>query len=247
MPLSESDYQTMNCPYREFLDVVGRLPEKTQSCVVNATHRLAEVEWLTRKQEEDVRLGNSSIVHEGLLSLQIYLLLSCADNLGHVLTKSTKVGDRFKAFFRHLPDAEKQELTSRILAWKTDFAELVRTGLGDPNTNTAVYPTRQQILDAMQPLTLEERLETVIDILYMRRNRFTHESDYPQLGHHPNLLVMQLNRMKVPKTGTMKDLDRLQVLYDESHIYYAFYETDDLIATIRWIILRGMGRLMGRV
>src|SRR5262245_45435534 len=100
MPLSQADYKTMNCSWQVFSERVFSLPEVVQYHVINSTHRLAEVEWLSSKLEDEVRTRGTPVVQEGLLSLQIYLLLTCADGLGHIHhSASGGVGQRFRAFF----------------------------------------------------------------------------------------------------------------------------------------------------
>lgn len=246
MPLPETDYQAMNTSHSEFFDIVQHLPAETQYYVVNTTHRLAEVDWITRKREEQVRTRGAPTVQEGILSLQMYLLLTCADTLGHIHSTGG-VGQRFREFFKNLPQEAKQNLIDKILTWKTDFAELVRLGLGNTTTNTAFYPSRQQIIEALQPLTPDERLEAVVDFLYYRRNYYTHQSEYPQLGYHPNLSVMQGQRLNIPNTAILGEPDRLQSMFSGSNIYFTYYETDDAIATVRWSVVRGLGRVIGRV
>jgi hypothetical protein len=247
MPLPESDYRAMNTSDDEFFQLVLPLPELTQFYVTNATHRLAEVDWLTRTLEEQVRTSRAPVCQEGLLSLQLYLLLTCADTLGHHYSCTGGVWERFKAFFHELPQEAKQNLTDHILAWKTDFAELVDLGLGNAETGTVVYPSSQRILQAVQPLTSEKRLEAVVAFLYLRRNSYTHEANYPQLGFHPNLSVMQSERMCVPNTAKVEEFGRLQVILDKESMSFAFYETNDVIAVVRWSVVRGLGKIIGRI
>ena len=225
--------------------LMGTDPQDTQYYVINATHRLAEVDWITRKLEEQIRTKGAPVVQEGLLSLQLYLLLTCADTLGHIYT-TDGVGKRFREFLDKLPQEAKQNLTDNIFTWKRDLAELVRLGLGDASTITAFYPSRQQILQAIQLLTPDKQLEAVVDFLYLRRNYYTHESEYPQLGYHPNLSVMQRQRLNVPNTATLGEPDRLQLIFSGNNIYFTYYETNDVIATVRWSIVRGLGKVIGR-
>jgi hypothetical protein len=246
MPLPQTDYQTMGCSHNEFFETVQGLPRDTQYYVVNATHRLAEVDWITRRLEEEVSNHGGPVVQEGLLSLQMYLLLTCADTLGHTHV-ADGVAQRFRAFFSNLPHKARQNLTGNIFTWRTDFNELAGLGLGDAATNTAFYPSRQYIVQSIQPLSPSERLETVVDFLYMRRNYYTHESEYPQLGHHPNLSVMQRQRLNTPNTAMLGELDRLQPMFSGDNIYFTYYETDDVIATIRWSVVHGLGQVVGSV
>jgi len=244
--LPENDYQTINCSRNEFFQAAQGLSAERQYYVVNTTHRLAEVDWITTRLEEEVRAGKEPVAQEGLLSLQIYLLLTCADTLGHIYTPGG-VEKRFRAFFSNLPQDAEENLTNNVLTWKTDFHELRVLGLGDVATNTPAYPSREEVMERIRLMSPHERLRAVVDFLYVRRNYYTHESQYPQLGHHPNLSVMQKQRLGVPNTATAGERDRLQVMFKASHIYFTYYETDDVIATIRWSIVRGLGRLVGCV
>lgn len=248
MPLSDSDYQVMGTSWKNFTAILETLSPETQYYITNTTHRLAEVEWVTRKLEQEITRNRSApVVQEGLLSLQMYLLLTCADTLGH-LYNSGGVGQRFREFFRNLPLDAKNNLIENIYTWRTNFLELVNIGLGDSKTNTTFYPSYQQVEQVLQTLKNEDRLEKVIDFLYYRRNYYTHQSEYPRLGYHPNLSVMQNQRLNVPNTATLGELDRLQPMFiSGSDLYFTYYKTDDVITTIRWSIVRGVGKIIGSV
>jgi len=246
MPLPETDYQVMNTSYNELFEIVQHLPPETQYYVINTTHRLAEVDWITRKLEEQIRTRSAPTVQEGMLSLQMYLLLTCADTLGHVYITGG-VGQRFREFFKNLPQEAKQNLTDNIFTWKTDFAELVRLGLGDANSNTVSYPPCQQVMHSLQSLSPDERLEAIIDFFYVLRNYHTHESEHPQLGYHPTLSVMQNLRLNVSNVATLGEFDRLHPTSSGNDIYFTYYETNDVVATLRWSIVRGLGKVIGRV
>jgi len=244
--LPETDYQTMKCSRTQFFQVAQGLPAELHYYVANTTHRLAEVDWITSRLEEEVRAGNEPVAQEGLLSLQIYLLLTCADALGHTYCAGGARA-RFRAFFRELPQDARDKLTESLLTWKTDRAELVSLGLGNATTDSLVYPPRERVLRSVRLLSPDERLEAVVEFLYIRRNYYTHESEYPQLGHHPNLSVMQKQRLNVPSTATAGELDRLQVMSTGKDIYFTYYETDDVVAAIRWSTVRGLARVVGFV
>lgn len=246
MPLPDNDYQIMNTPLRDFYTVLQSLPQETRNYVTNATHRLAEVAWIARTLEQAIVTGTRPLVQEGLLSLQMYLLLTCADALGH-LYNSGGVGQRFREFFRMLPLDAQQNLIDGIYTWKTNFAALVNIGLGDLATSKVTLPSYQQIAQVLEPLAHDERLENVVDFLYIRRNYYTHESEYPQLGYHPNLSVMQNTRLNVPNTAILGEFDRLQPVFGENDIYFTYYRTDDPIATVRWSVVRGLGNIIGCV
>lgn len=121
---------------------------------------------------------------------------------------------------------------------------MVDLGLGDAATNTSFYPSRSQIIQSAQSVGPIERLEATVDFLLSRRNYYTHESEYPQLGHHPNLSVMQRQRLGTPNTATLGELDRLQPMFRGDNIYFIYYETDDVIAIIRWSVVRGLGQVV---
>jgi hypothetical protein len=247
MPLPITDYQTMNCDRHRVFETIRRLPQATQLHVNNATHRLAEVDWITCKLEDEIKRSGPPRPQEGLLSLQIYLLLTCADTLGHVYVASRQVRKRFREFFENLPQDAKQNLVDGILTWRTNFPSLVNLELANACTNQIILPSRQQILQSLQPLTFNERFDAIVGFLYLRRNVYTHESRYPQLGYHPGLSVMQNLRLHVPNTTDLGEFNRLQAESENDDIYFAFYKTDDVVATIRWSILRGLGRVIGTV
>jgi hypothetical protein len=134
----------MNCSCQEFFQIVQDLPDNLQYYVTNTTHRLAEADWIARKLEEDVRAAKPPVGQEGLLSLQIYLLLTCADALGHAYCAGG-VRARFWGFFRNLPPDARENLTDSLLTWKTGPAELATLGLANAAGQTAVYPSREQV------------------------------------------------------------------------------------------------------
>lgn len=243
MPLPATDYHVMKTSHADFSGIIRCCSQDTQHYVINATHRLAEVHWLTRTLDEQVKAGKGPVANEGILSLQLYLLLTCADTLGHI--HATGVGKRFKGFFDNLSRDAKRNLTDNVFAWKTSAAEMVSLGLEETSTDNLIYPTRRQILDAIQPLTTDKRLDVIVDFLVLRRHAYTHESEYPKLGYHPNLSVMQKLRLGVPNVVTLGEHDRLQVIDKNNDIYFAYYETDDVVSIIRWSILQGLGRIIG--
>lgn len=245
-PFSDTDHRVMG--YRDsvaFFEQVQTLAPERQRFVVNITHRLADVEWLTRTLDDQVCRGRGAVITEGLLSLQFYLLLTCADTLGHVCSAKHGVKERFRVFFETLPQEVRLRLTGHFLVWATDWEELVRLGLADPNTQTAVYPSREQINQQVECLSIKERLDAVMDFFYfVRRNPYTHETEYPQLGWHPNLSVLQMQRLGVPNVGSMGELDRIQATPDDNRWYFVYYNCDDPIAELRWAILRGLGEIV---
>src|SRR4051794_10145491 len=105
MPLPESDYVSIGVSGWGLFDWIQAAPADVASMVCAATHRLAEVGWLSETLDAQVRRGDGPVVAEGLLSLQIYGLLSCADSLGRIYLQDA--GRRFREFFRSLPLDEK--------------------------------------------------------------------------------------------------------------------------------------------
>jgi len=51
----------------------------------------------------------------------------------------------------------------------------------------------------------------------------------------------------MPNTATLGELDRLQPMFSGNDIYFTYHETDDVIATIRWSVVRGLGQVIGSV
>jgi hypothetical protein len=230
--LPEADYQIMNTSYNQFFEIAQNLPPEIQYFITNATHRLAEVDWITCKLEEQIRGRGAPVVQEGILSLQLYLLLTCADNLGHIYI-TDGVEKRFRKFFKELPQEAKQNLIDNIFTWKT--------------ANTTSYPSCEQIRQTVQLLRFNKRLEAVVDFLFYWRNYYTHQSEHPQLGSHPNLSVMQGQRLNIPNIATLGERDRLIPMFSKSNIYFTYIETNDVIATVRWSIVRGLGKIIGCV
>ena len=58
---------------------------------------------------------------------------------------------------------------------------------------------------------------------------------------------MQNQRLNVPNTATAGELDRLQVILSGDDFYFTYYETDDVVRTIRWSMVRGLARVVGCV
>jgi len=244
MPLAETDYATLGRPRAQFDQILEALPDNTRYYAANATHRLAEVEWITQNLEREVKATGGPVTHEGLLSLQVYLLLTCADTLGHLYVEDG-VKKRFKAFFTNLPDDGKRHLAHAVVVWQATLEDLDAWGLRDAATNTVKYPSLTDIQQAIRPLSAEDQMNAVIGFLFARRNWYTHESEYPQLGHHPNLAVMHRTRLRVPNTATLSGLDRLQLIPDQGKLYVAYYLTDDVVSALRHVMLRGLARAVG--
>jgi hypothetical protein len=247
MPLNTDDYQDMNCTHSQLFEKWSALAEKDRYYVANTTDRLAIVAWLTHTLEAQVVAGTAPVAQEGLLSLQIYLLTTCADALGHLVSSANRVGQRFRDFFRFLPTNATDNLIDNFFVWKADEAELTSVGLSAKiaHGTQITYPTRHQIMKALEKKSRDERLGAIVDFLYARRNLYTHESAYPQLGYHPNLSVLQRLRLSVPDTANLGEHNRLQVLPCDSHYCFMYYESDDPVATLRFSILQGLGKQLG--
>lgn len=249
MPLNSDDYQVMNCNHNQLFEKWNALPEEDQQYyVANTTNRLAVVNWLVKTLEEQAAAQTAPVVQEGALSLQMYLLTTCADALGHIVSSANGVGQRFRDFFDFLSLAAKDNLIDNFLVWKADLAELQAEGLvvnGTTDETQITRPERQQIVNALQNKGRDERLEAIVDFLYARRNLYTHESAYPQLGYHPNLSVLQNLRLNIPNTADLGEQNRLQELLCGTYYCFMYYECDDPIATLRWSVLQGFGKLLG--
>jgi hypothetical protein len=256
MPLSDEDYQVMNLISSKFWDILWTLPKEIQYFVINSTNRLAEVDWVIENLEREVERNSPPVVQQGLLSLQIYLLLTCADTLGHIYcNKNAGVGERFRNFFKNIPQEAKQNLLGNISTWKTDLSSLMLLGLADEKSNSITYPSRQQVFQALHSKTESERFDAIVDFLYYRRNYYTHQSEYPQLGYHPNLAVMQNQRLGLPNVASIGEYDQLEPLVEtdkKGNVFYYFtYYSEiagkDPIAVIRWSIVRGLGKIIGNL
>lgn len=254
MPLPETDYQIMNLSSSEFWEVLWTLPKEIQYYVINSTNRLAEVDWIIENLEREVMRNSPPVVQQGLLSLQVYLLLTCADTLGHIYSnKNAGVGKRFRNFFKNLPQEAKQNLLENVSTWKTDFSNLLLLGLTNKKSNSVIYPSRQQVFQVLHSKTENERFNAIVDFLYYRRNHYTHQSEYPQLGYQPNLAVMQNQRLDLPNVGSIGDYDQLEPMFEvdkKNNVFYYFtYYSETAgknpIAVIRWSIVCGIGKIIG--
>jgi hypothetical protein len=224
---------------------VMRLNETHRRFVINVTVRLADIDWLSQTLDEHVRQGGGPPVKVGLLSLQIYLLLTCADILGHITVGGRKAGKRFKAFFQDLPPHAQQHLVKGYLVWKTDWGELLSLGLADPSTGLVTSPQPSAIERSVRALSHKKRLAAVIDFLYyICRTPYTHEGDYPGAGYHPILYVLQMHRLQVPQVVSFDEYDRLQAAVDGETRYFVVYNTKDPIAELRRVVLQGFGAIV---
>jgi hypothetical protein len=247
-PLPDSDYQIMGCTEEQFEERVYALPEDQRRFVLNANHRLATVYWLTSRLDQEVRTAVHAGPTESLLSLQVYLLLTCADTLGHIGAPGAGPGARFRGFFDELPERAKQRLTAAFAVWRTDYAEMQQVGLASGSEwNT---PSAQQVIQRYELLSADARLRTVVSLLYARRNWFTHEAEYPQWGYLPGLAVLQMQRLGRPDAGHMWGLERLQLVLDVDRSrhewwHFIYYRSVDPVADLRTVIVLGLGKILG--
>ncbi len=244
MPLSDESLIILRCNHDDYFHLINTMQDPDKQYVENATHRLAEIEWIIDKLQEEVNKHRPPIVQEGILSLQIYLLMTCADTLGHIFTQGG-VRQRIREFFSHLSNDAKSLLIENLRVWKTDFNELLSVGIGNPQTNAMRFPTENEILTAVRNKTDDDRLSAVIEFLFCRRNLYTHEADYPQLGNHPNLSVLQNMEAYYPDVGRLGELDRIQIMFPQNDILIAYYLTNNVINTIFQTVLMGFGTIIG--
>jgi len=118
MPLSDEALKILRCNHDDYYRLIHTMQDPAKQYVENATHRLAEIEWIVDKLQEEVNKHQPPVVQEGILSLQIYLLLTCADTLGHIFIQGG-VGRRIEEFFSRLPNEAKALLIGSLCIWKT--------------------------------------------------------------------------------------------------------------------------------
>lgn len=221
--------------------LISTISSEEQEHIKNAVQRLNDVRWLSSALDADVVKKGGQLIQEGLLSNQFYLLLTCADTLGYIYIKEYHVRERFESFFSNLSSQVQQRLIDTFLTWKTNDSEMRQLGLVTPNSAGLEYPNLQQVRQYLQPLSLSERVKIAVDFLYTRRNADTHEAFYPQLGHHPNLSVLQRLRLRVPNVASIGDYDRLQSLRkNDGTLFFVYLMSDDPIAELRCIVLKGL-------
>jgi hypothetical protein len=242
--LPPEDYTVMGYAGHDgFNDDVYSIVGPPQRFIVNATRRLADVDWLSGTLDEQVRRDCGPSGPEGLLSLQMYLLLTCADTLGHISHPKYGTRGRFRGFFLGLPASAWQSLADAFLVWNPEWQELLDSDLIDAETGSPIVAP-DRIRTRVTLLSPDARHEAIIDFLYyVRRNPYTHEAEYPQLGHHPNLYVLQQLRLGVESVATHGEVDRTQAVAEGSRCYFVYYGTDDPIASLRRVILMGLGAI----
>jgi hypothetical protein len=215
-PLPHEEYALMGyVGHDAFFHDVNRIEDPTQRFIINATHRLADALWLAEKLDEDVSQGRGPAVAEGLLSLQLYLLLTCGDTLGHIKRRRGTPKDRFVGFFLHLPSSAQEALVEAFQVWRVELQDLVKMGLAGQRAGIVTLPSPGLIQSVVLEQSVDTRLQEAIDFLYrFRRNPYTHEADYPQLGHHHNLYVLQMLRLGLQSVGSIGEYDRTQAVAD---------------------------------
>ncbi|HRF50605.1 MAG TPA: hypothetical protein PLC98_23455 [Anaerolineales bacterium] len=241
MPLSQADYSLMGFSSSQAFDsAFNQLAPSRQHYLSNVTHRMAEVEWLTDTLDNEVIANRAPLAQEGILSLQVYLLLTCADALGHTLVVSRGgVGARFQAFFDLANPAIRTKLCGSIAVWKSSLTE--QRQKGNFANGKPVYPRQAQIVTEFSSRSPGDQWIWLRSFLFARRNMFTHESQHLRLGLHPNLSVMQGQRFGLPHVANLGELDRLQVIFENQAIYFASYLCDDVVAALREFIASTIG------
>ena len=231
--LSSQDCEVIGCPSaKESQTRIAALMPSKKPYVNNAAHRLGEVAWLTEQLESSIRQNRVPLCQEGLLNNQLYLLLTCADVLGRdFVPPKSKVRPRFDAFFNNLSPNVQASLRDAFLALKT--------------TQQLQLSGKAQIEQLLSQESPAKRYEWVVDFLYQRRCWYTHEANYPQLGYHPNLSVLQNTRLGVKNTATLGEPDRMQSMHVGQDYYFVYITVNDPIAEIRDAILRGLGKILG--
>ncbi len=224
----------------EITSLLSTASDEAMRHINNAGQRIAEVRSQSSTLDAEVIKRRGQSPREGQLFGQFCRLLTCADVLGHIYVPNGKPGKRFKEFFARLPGDVKQRLVNSFLAWETSEAEMIQLGLVTADGKGPVYPKPQQVSQYLQPLTLSDRLGIVVDYFYAARNLDTHEADYPQLGHHPGLSVLQGLRLKVPYVGSLGNYDHLQMLRTDDALFFVYMMSDDPIAELKCVILKGL-------
>lgn len=232
MPLSDRSLNILNCDTIKYFKAIERMDCPNKQYVANATNTLAQIEWIMDKLQEEVKRGNLPVVREGILWLQIYLLMSCADALGHVLIPAGGVEKRSKEFFLSLPEKAKTNLITNLLVWETNSEELFRKGIDNRD------PTQQEICSALQNKTEGDKFDAIYEFLWSVRNLYTHETDYPLHGMHPTLSTLQ--------DGTVEPITFISNHRNNKHIFYA-YHCNNTPQIIFDAVLMGLGNIIGTI
>lgn len=245
-PFDESECAIMGFQnpkaYFELLDIVDtKVSEPNKSYIINTSQRIFDSKWISRNVAHEIQQGLRIGFHEGLLSISLYLLLTCADTLGHIYATGG-VRQRFNSFFNNLTVPVQKNLMSSIEVWKTTSQQMINLGLQGTNSGEFYYPSHSTIVSVLASISDADRFETLVSYLYLRRNSSTHEAEVPQLGFHPNLSVLMAKRLGVSNVASSGDYDHLQVMEDSSNLYFVYF-VDDPIHALRWAILKGLGQI----
>lgn len=245
--LPATDYAAMGYSRSEFEHLVETIEPDQQRYITHTIYRLAEVYWLTSTVEENVLKRGIPPTHEGLLSLQMYLLLTCADKLGWVYDPQAETQARFEAFFHKLPVEVQYQLVERLWVWKTNRDTLVSLKFVYPQMNAIEMPSHQQIKQFVDALPFQDRFNALVDFLYLRRNWHLHEVEFPQFHWQPNLSVLQLQRLGYPLLNLGDEHNRILLAADNDHWYVVYYQADDPINELRQTILRGLSQIIKHI
>lgn len=136
-------------------DLAQRRPEQYH-VVLNVYERIRAVDILA---QPDVASRLDEVRPDFAVSLQMYLLCTCADALMKHKRKTTR--SRFYGFFTDLPDAAKRSLADPFC---------IRRFIGGTKKERPGHE--------WETMNLDQRVEAITDYLYeCHRNPFTHEAE----------------------------------------------------------------------
>jgi len=246
--LEQSDYEILGLDYNSLDTTVNRFSPKDRWWIEDTTHILALVGWLQRVLdaermdsqrvywEHSVRINQKlpEEVVDHALWIQFYLLLTCADTLGHLEPCRNAVGERFAAFWRAVREIAAQDLQNAFLAWRID----------DPEVHT---PSANTVRSQVQSMTPEERWSHLCDFLYAVRNSLVHEAKHPDLGWHPVFAQLQGVRLSIPGVGVLSPMVHLDPdSRNRGYHFFCVIEASDPVATLRVAILQGLRNILDR-
>jgi hypothetical protein len=243
--LSNQDLEIIGCDHSEFIGLLKKVEGSRQQYIENVGARLMDLDWLKRKIDAETKRDASPFFSEGLFSLQIYLLVTCADTLGHISCREGRPTERVQSFFSELPESSKHCLTNTFRVWMTKQSEPIAQNHLGRDIQHMKIPSKNQIFQIVESLSAEKRFSNIVQFLADYRHWFTHEADYPKLGRHPNLKVLHAMRLGVPNVASLGELDHTQIMIAGKEKYYVvYYDTDDPIAELRKTIVQGLGRIV---
>jgi hypothetical protein len=246
--LEQSDYEILGLDYHSFITTVSRFSGRDRWWIEDTTHILALVGWLQRvldaerldsqrvRWEHSIRIDQKlpEEVFDHALWVQFYLLLTCADTLGHLEPRTNVVRERFMAFWRDALEIVKQDLQNSFLAWRIDDAEV------QP-------PSADTVRSQVQSMAPGEQWSHLCDFLYAVRNGLVHEGSPPDLGWHPVLAQLQGVRLSMPSLGVLPPLVHLDAhSKDRRCHYFCVIDASDPVATLRVAVLQGLRNILGR-